>query len=91
MVYILEASLWFCQKPSGDLQETSLWHSPAMDSSGNSEQDAQPCATFNKWKYKHYFVMTEEGKKISELIVSYVLETRPCHVPATPPPTSKNI
>ena len=60
-----------------------------MDSSGNSEQDARPCATFNKWKYKHYFVITEEGEKISELVVSYVLETRPCHVPAIPPPTSK--
>ena len=34
-----------------------------MDSSGNSEQDLQPCATFHKWKYSHYFVITEEGEK----------------------------
>ena len=62
-----------------------------MDSSGNSEKDSQPCATFHKWKYNHYFVITEEGEKISELVVSYVLETRPCHVPAAPPPTLENV
>jgi len=44
-----------------------------MDSSGNSEQNLQPCATFHKWKYNHYFVIME---KIFEL-VSYVLEMRP--------------
>ena len=34
-----------------------------MESSGSSQQDAQPCATFDKWKYKHHFVIVEEGDK----------------------------
>jgi len=35
----------------------------AMDSGGVVQQEAQTSAIFCTWKYKHYFVIVEEGEK----------------------------